>query len=143
MGIDKIEAAKRKPNKTRHNPDRASQSAVDHIPQQAALPQIYDNGGPQAPSHQDPRVDVCELLRDLAERAPHGYTRITHDLDCKTWFVAFRWTHGPFAGAYVLASVPPEQLALGVVYMRNKVIEVEAGLRRPTPDRYALGRQTV
>jgi hypothetical protein len=75
-------------------------------------------------------------LELLAGVDPDGFFKATTGDDGKSWFLAWRWQRGEWAGHYVMARVLRGEVAWGLQLLLDKVEAVRNGTRRPTRDRY-------
>lgn len=75
-------------------------------------------------------------LEQLAGVDPDGYFKASLGDEGKTWFIAWRWQRGQWAGYYVMVRVLRGELGYGLQLLADKVYSVRAGSRKPTLDRY-------
>lgn len=140
MGIDPKPSKRRRPQApnlpmlpAHRTPD---QSPVLPPKQPSASP--YQTRLPDGPDY-DCAVNLPQV-HDLMERITgveaDGYYKISPGDEGKTWFVAYKWQHGPYARHYVMARVHRGELGLAFTLLAEKVLAVRAGLRKPTLDRY-------
>lgn len=76
------------------------------------------------------------LLEQISGPHNDGYFKLSLGDEGKTWYLAYKWQHGPWAGHYVMARVERGDLVFAGTLLAEKVIAVRAGYRKPTKDRY-------
>jgi len=77
-----------------------------------------------------------QLMELIVGADPDGYFKQTAGDDGKSWFIAYKWQRGSWAGYYVMARVLRGELRLGWQLLAEKVLAVRSGVRKPTLDRY-------
>jgi len=65
-----------------------------------------------------------------------GYLKVKRDTDTKAVHFTWIWTLGKWAHHYVYVRCDYDQAGWGLDLLRDKVLDVAAGSRTPTPDRY-------
>lgn len=87
--------------------------------------------------------ETDDMLRRMlfwfAERDT-GFLKLRHSLDSSDYHLTWTWTTGPDAGSYVYVKVPWWRYDSGLVILKEKVLEVDVGVRKATPDKRGAGR---
>lgn len=93
---------------------------------------------PSGPSYEtEVRITgVPDLLEQAAGVDDDRYFRITPGGEGHSWYLCCTWRWGKWAKHYVMAVVGRGDLHYGFILLAEKVARVEAGLLKPTPDRY-------
>lgn len=140
MGIDP------KPSKR----SKAKQTSLPLLPRGTVARGTPPSDPPQAQTspHQTGLLDETTATTQVTLPALHnllesivgvhndGYFKLSLGDEGKTWYLAFKWQHGPWAGHYVMARVLRGDLVFAATLLAEKVIGVRAGYRKPTLDRY-------
>lgn len=63
-----------------------------------------------------------------------GWLRVVPDHDTQVLWLKWKYTHGPWAGHYVMARVGDWAVAYGLSLLLDKLDAVDVGARRPTKD---------
>lgn len=112
------------------------------VPPAGRLPSLPGSAGqtrlPSGPDYERPVTvpTIPQLLEQSLGVDPDGYYKFTTGDDGKSWFLAYRWKLGEWAGHYCMVRVLRGELAFGITLLAEKVHQVRAGIRRPTLDRY-------
>lgn len=99
---------------------------------------VTDNG--QADASSDGRVKfkasdkLGEVLVMLADN-DGGYLKVRRSALGPDLHLTWTWTLGDWCAHYVYVRVPFWQLAYGLSLLAEKIVDVEAGLRKPTRDK--------
>jgi hypothetical protein len=75
-----------------------------------------------------------EVLIMLADN-DGGYLKVRRSALSPDLHLTWTWTIGKWSGHYVYVRVPFWQLAYGLALLAEKTVDVESGLRKPTPDK--------
>lgn len=87
---------------------------------------------------QDARAEVsCACYATLMRFVDHqqGSLKITRSQTGEDLHLIFTWTAGPNTGRYVYYCTQYWHVAFGLEVLFQKVLEVDAGIRKSTPDR--------
>jgi hypothetical protein len=69
-----------------------------------------------------------------------GYLKVRRSMPGADLHLTWTWAGGENAGTYVYVRCEYWRILFGLEILRTKVLEVEAGYRRPTADKYGAGR---
>lgn len=90
-----------------------------------------------------PVVQALPLRHEAAEYALNrlmsrtdGWLRFIPWGDGKQGYVKYKFTHGDYAGMYVMYVITDYSWLRGVLGVFEKVREVDEGIRRPSPDTF-------
>jgi hypothetical protein len=90
---------------------------------------------PQKLSREEAGPPRTASLYRLASRTD-GWIRIAPDGEGKAVYIKYKFTHGPFAGRYVMVLAQLEQMRWAFDLLEEKIEEVEQGVRSAIVDRF-------
>lgn len=65
----------------------------------------------------------------------NGYLKVRRALDSQDLHLTWTWSVGTWRGSYVYARVEYWRVSFGLELLQSKVLDVEDGLRKPSPDK--------
>lgn len=100
----------------------------------SANPQVTREAEPPRSLLDDGYGDVGRKMFAFSER-DNGYFKCRRSADSSDLHLTWTWSLGTHAGSYVYARVEWWKLIEGLTILERKLMEVEAGSLRPSPDK--------
>lgn len=92
-----------------------------------------------AATYLHPRAEVLSDAMLFFATHAGGFLKLRRDSTSDDVHLAFTWNLGKPVGTYVYVRIPYYRLAFGLEVLQTKVLEVESGERKGTPDKYKAG----
>ena len=115
--------------------DRLTSRPPKVVPLTDSLPESIHAAPGSHPLLGSSTSDLGELVQRLA-RIRGGYVKMRMDWDGSTNHITYTWTTGPHAQKYVYVRVDYWQMVEGMYLLLRKIVDVEEGRIRPSPDKY-------